>query len=332
MTTNDGGARPLGNSNDPRATGSLGEVGASASDRLSSRDPQARGLDYRLVARVGSAPTPVFVGDIEFGGTDLVLMAGPCAVESEEQIHDAARRMAAMGVRVLRGGAFKPRTSPYAFQGLGIDGYRLLREAADAHGMKVVSEVLSESHIEAAVEFVDLIQVGSRNMHNFALLKELARCGRPVLLKRGMSATCDELLSAAEYLVSGGNDQVILCERGIRTFETATRNTLDISAVPVLKRKSHLPVVIDPSHAAGRADIVAELAYAAVAVGADGLLIESHPKPATAKSDADQALRPDELATALPTMAAVARAIGRRLPCPAGDRTGEVAELATDPR
>lgn len=295
-------------------------------DRSSESDPLAfssgRNLPYRLAARGGRAPTRVRIGDLEIGGRDVVLMAGPCAVESPEQIRAVAARLRPLGVRLLRGGAFKPRTSPYSFQGLGIEGYRILREAALENGMYVVSEVLGEAHVAAAVEYVDLLQIGSRNMQNFALLKEVARTGKPVLLKRGMSASYDELLAAAEYLLVGGNPNVVLCERGIRTFETATRNTLDVTAVPVLKRLSHLPVVIDPSHAAGRADIVPELTRAAVAVGADGLLVEVHDHPEHARSDGDQALLPEQLEGLLPSLAAIARAIGRGLSQPQAAQAG----------
>ncbi len=269
---------------------------------------------YRLAARSARPEgTRVQVGEVEFGGNAVVLVAGPCAVESAEQLDEIAAVLRALGIRVMRGGAFKPRTSPYAFQGLGAEGYRLLRQAARAHGLLVVSEVLGERHVEAAAESVDILQVGSRNMQNFALLKELAAAGKPVLLKRGMSATCDEFLCAAEYLLAGGNPRVILCERGIRTFETATRNSLDVAAVPVLRRLSHLPLVVDPSHAAGRADIIPDLAKAAVAVGADGLMLEVHPRPHEARSDGQQALRPGELAELLGPLAAIARAVGRRL-------------------
>ncbi len=248
-------------------------------------------------------------------------MAGPCAVETREQVGRIAESLAGLGVRVLRGGAFKPRTSPYAFQGLGVDGYRLLREAADRFDMIVVSEVLSERVVEAAAGLVDLLQVGSRSMQNFALLKELAQVDRPVLLKRGMSATYDEFLAAAEYLLSGGNERVILCERGIRTFEPRTRNSLDISAIPVLKELSHLPVVIDPSHAAGRADLVPALSRAAVAAGADGVMLEVHDRPAEARSDGSQALLPGDVAALLPSLDGIARVLSRRLLL--GDTTRE---------
>ncbi len=272
------------------------------------------GGPYRLVRRgANPAGTRVDVGGVEFGGRDVVLMAGPCAVESEALLVEIAETLHRAGVRVLRGGAFKPRTSPYAFQGLGLDGWRVLRRVADRFDMKVVSEVLSEQHVEFAAEHVDLLQVGSRNMQNFALLRALARTKRPVLLKRGMSATYDELLAAAEYLLAGGNPNVILCERGIRTFESRTRNTLDVSAVPVLHDLSHLPVVVDPSHAAGRADLVPSLARAAVAVGADGLMFEVHPHPEAARSDGAQALLPADLPELIAQLSKIAAAIGRRL-------------------
>ncbi|MBK6942861.1 MAG: 3-deoxy-7-phosphoheptulonate synthase [Planctomycetes bacterium] len=277
-------------------------------DETGSRRP------FELASREHKpSATIVRVGDLAFGGKDVVLMAGPCAVESEAQVRAVAARLSKLGIKIMRGGAVKPRTSPYAFQGLGVDGYRILKEAAAAHGMKIVSEVLSERHVEAAVEHVDLLQVGSRNMQNFALLRELSKVPRPVLLKRGMSATYDELLAAAEYLLAGGNPNVILCERGIRTFETATRNTLDIAAVPALHALSHLPVVVDPSHAAGRADLVPDLLRASIAAGADGILLEVHVHPEDALSDGAQAIVPTQLERMLPTLSAIAQAIDRRL-------------------
>ncbi len=282
--------------------------------------PIENGGPFRLAGRAANpAGTQVDVGGVVFGGREVVLMGGPCAVESEDLLVDTAASLAQVGVRVIRGGAFKPRTSPYAFQGLGLDGWRLLRTVADRFEMKVVSEVLSEQHVEFAAEHVDLLQVGSRNMQNFALLRALSRTKKPVLLKRGMSATYDELLSAAEYLLSGGNPNVILCERGIRTFETATRNTLDVSAVPVLHSMTHLPVVVDPSHAAGRADLVPALARAAVAAGADGLLFEVHPRPQSARSDGAQALVPSQLDEMVAELSRVAGAIGRRISTRAQD-------------
>ena len=219
-----------------------------------------------------------------------VLIAGPCSVESREQLASVAARLKLLGCRFLRGGAFKPRTSPYTFQGLGDEGWRLLREVADEHGMAVVSEVVDTRHVEAIAELVDVVQVGARNMYNYELLKLLGQLRRPVLLKRAFSATLEELLLAAEYVVSGGNEQVILCERGIRTFERETRSTLDISAVPLLKAATALPVIVDVAHAAGRRDLLAPLARAALAAGADGVMVEVHPFPASAASDAGHQL------------------------------------------
>ncbi len=237
----------------------------------------------------------VRVGDVLIGGGGFTLIAGPCAVESREQVFEAAAMVRERGARILRGGAFKPRTSPYSFQGLGYQGVDFLVEAGRAHGMPVVTEVLSPEDVTRVAKKADMLQVGARNMQNFELLKELGRVGRPVLLKRGMSATLDELLHAAEYIMAGGNHQVVLCERGIRTFEPATRATLDVSAIPVLKERTHLPVVVDPSHAAGRRSLVIPLALAAVAAGADGLIVECHPHPDAALCDKDQALSPDDL-------------------------------------
>ncbi|HLO66915.1 MAG TPA: 3-deoxy-7-phosphoheptulonate synthase [Holophaga sp.] len=240
--------------------------------------------------------TRVQVGPIAVGEGAFVLMAGPCAVESREQIMEGARMVRAAGATILRGGAFKPRTSPYAFQGLGLEGVALLKEAGAETGMPTVTEVLTQEDIPDVAPHVDMLQVGARNMHNFALLKELGRIDKPVLLKRGMSATLKELLLAAEYILAGGNQRVILCERGIRTFETATRATLDVSAVPVLKRMTHLPVIVDPSHAAGERDLVVPLALAAAAAGADGLIVEAHPWPETALCDKAQALTREDMA------------------------------------
>ena len=232
------------------------------------------------------------VGGQRIGGKQLVLMAGPCAVESEEQILEAAQGVKAAGATFLRGGAYKPRTSPYAFQGMEDEGFKLLRKAADATGLKVVSEVISHDQIDTAAKYCDMFQVGARNMQNFELLKELGKLQTPVLLKRGLANTIEEFLMSAEYIMAGGNENVVLCERGIRTFETSMRNTLDISAVPMLKSKTHLPVVIDPSHAAGIAWMVEPLAMAAIAAGADGLMIEVHTDPPHAKSDGAQSLTP----------------------------------------
>ena len=234
--------------------------------------------------------TVVRVRDIEIGGTEFVVMAGPCAVESESQLLETAEAVAEAGARVLRGGAYKPRSSPYAFQGLGLEGLKILRKAREATGLAIVTEVMSEEDVDLIAEYADIMQVGTRSMENYALLEALGKCGRPVLLKRGMTATLEELLRSAQIIAVAGNSQVILCERGIRTFETATRNTLDIAAVPVLKAVSHLPVIVDPSHAAGVRSLVPVLSRAAAVVGADGLIVEVHPSPDQALSDGNQSL------------------------------------------
>ena len=247
------------------------------------------------------------------GNTEVVVAAGPCAVESAEQINDIAKRVARSGAKLLRGGAFKPRTSPYTFQGLGEEGLKLLRAAADENGLVVVSEVMDPSQVEVMVPYVDVLQVGARNMQNYHLLRALGETNKPVLLKRGMSATIEELLLSAEYIMSGGNYKVILCERGIRTFETYTRNTLDIAAIPVIKQLSHLPIIADPSHGTGRRDKVAAMARAAVAAGADGLIIEVHPDPERALSDGVQSLYPDQFAQLMAELRIIAPAVGRRV-------------------
>ncbi|SHL93104.1 3-deoxy-D-arabinoheptulosonate-7-phosphate synthase [Anaerosporobacter mobilis DSM 15930] len=235
-------------------------------------------------------PSIVTVGNVEIGGKDLVIMSGPCAVESHDQVLETAIAIKKAGAKILRGGAYKPRTSPYSFQGLEEEGLRYMKEAREATGLPVICEVTSLEAIESAVKYVDMLQIGARNMQNFYLLKEVGKTGLPVLLKRGLSATIEEWLNASEYIMAEGNRNVVLCERGIRTFETATRNTLDISAVPVIKEKSHLPIIVDPSHATGVRNYVKPLAKSAVAVGADGLMIETHPNPATALSDGPQSL------------------------------------------
>lgn len=253
----------------------------------------------------------VKVGDVEIGGNRLVMMAGPCSVESEEQIIAAAKAVKASGAHLLRGGAYKPRTSPYAFQGLEDEGYRLLNIAAKEAGLKCISEVISENQVETAGKYVDMLQVGARNMQNFRLLREIGRSKIPVLLKRGISSTIEEWLDAAEYIMSEGNYNVVLCERGIRTFETSTRNTLDISAVAVVKEKSNLPIIIDPSHAAGRSKYVPSLSMAAIAAGADGLIIEVHPEPIKAVSDAAQQLTFPEFEELCKKLKTLAKAVGR---------------------
>jgi len=267
---------------------------------------------YALVSREHHpATSTVKVAGITIGGDDVVVIAGPCSVESEEQIVAAARGVAAAGARLLRGGAFKPRTSPYGFQGLGETALRLLAIARQETGLPVVSEVVATEDVELVARYADMLQVGARNMQNFRLLAACGRQPRPVLLKRAHMATLDELLLAAEYVVANGNPRVVLCERGIRTFETATRNTLDVSAVPVLRERSHLPVIVDPSHAAGRREWVAPLARAAVAAGADGLLVEVHPDPAHALSDGRQSLTIEAFAEAMRGLRRVAAAVER---------------------
>jgi 3-deoxy-7-phosphoheptulonate synthase len=258
-------------------------------------------------------PTRVRVGDVEFGGPSTVVIAGPCAVESREVLIEIARSVRAAGAHVLRGGAYKPRTSPYAFRGLGREGLEHLAAARAETGLPVVTEVLDTRDVEVVERYADIVQVGSRNMHNFALLAEVGRCRKPVLLKRGMSATIDEMLTSAEYVLSGGNHQVVLCERGIRTFEHATRNTLDLAAVPVLRERTHLPVVVDPSHATGRRTLVPALARAAAAVGADGVMVEVHVRPHEARCDSKQAILPAELAALVQDIAAIDRVV-RRVP------------------
>lgn len=246
---------------------------------------------FDLVAKTDTrSRTVVRVRDIEIGGDDFVVMAGPCAVESETQLLQTAEAVARAGASILRGGAYKPRSSPYAFQGLGVEGLKLLGKAREQTGLAIITEVMSEEDVELIAEYADIMQVGTRSMENYALLEALGQCGRPVLLKRGMTATIEELMRSAQVIVMAGNPDVILCERGIRTFETATRNTLDIAAVPVLKTVSHLPVIVDPSHAAGVRSLVPLLARAAIVVGADGLLVEVHPCPEQALSDGDQSL------------------------------------------
>jgi 3-deoxy-7-phosphoheptulonate synthase len=255
----------------------------------------------------------VKAGGVSIGGDRVVVMAGPCSVESREQIDCVAELVARAGARVIRGGAFKPRSSPYSFQGLGAEGLQLLRAAADRNGLVVVSEVMDQTQIPLVAEYSDILQVGARNMQNFNLLRELGKLRKPVLLKRGIAATIEELLLSAEYIMAGGNYDVILCERGIRTFETYTRNTMDISAIPVVKKLSHLPMMADPSHGTGRRDKVAPMARAAVAAGADGLLIEVHPDPDRALSDGAQSLRPEQFEELMQQLRLIASAVGRTI-------------------
>jgi 3-deoxy-7-phosphoheptulonate synthase len=255
--------------------------------------------------------TIIKIGKVEIGGPHVVTMAGPCSVESREQIEKVAEIISAEGAQIMRGGAFKPRSSPYSFQGLGEEGLKLMRAAADHHGLLVVSEVMDHTQLPMLMTYADILQVGARNMQNFNLLREVGRTRKPVLLKRGNSATIEELLLAAEYIMSGGNYDVILCERGIRTFETYTRNTMDISAIPVVKKLSHLPMIGDPSHGTGRRDQVLPMARAAVAAGADGLIVEVHPDPDRAMSDGAQTLSPGQFAEMMQQVRAIAAAVGR---------------------
>jgi 3-deoxy-7-phosphoheptulonate synthase len=307
-----------------RSTGArytiLGAVGAQIAD---TRDIELLAgvhevirvsAPYKLASRAFKPEgTRIKIRDVIFGGDEVVVMAGPCTVESREQVEAIAAAVASQNVRVMRGGAFKPRTSPYSFQGLGEQGLRYLREAADRHGMLTISEIMESSQIPMFIRYVDILQVGARNMQNFNLLKDLAKLNKPVLLKRGPASTIEETLLSAEYLMSGGNHEVVICERGIRTFETYTRNTLDISAIPVIKKLSHLPIVVDPSHGTGRRDKVPPMARAAVAAGADGLLIEVHHDPERALCDGAQSLMPDQFARLMDQLRLIAPAVERKI-------------------
>ena len=269
---------------------------------------------YKLAAREFTADyTRIPFGGVEVGGAEVVVIAGPCSVESRENTEDIASFIASRGARGLRGGAFKPRTSPYSFRGLGKEGLEILAEVREVVGLPVVTEVMDTRQVELVAEYADALQIGARNMQNFPLLTEVGRTHRPVLLKRGMSATVKDLLLAAEYVMSQGNMSVMLCERGIRTFETATRNTFDLAAIPLLKKETHLPVIADPSHGAGRRDLVHALSYAAVAAGADGLLVEVHPDPENALSDGEQTLSYPEFRELMEGLKPFAVAAGRRL-------------------
>jgi 3-deoxy-7-phosphoheptulonate synthase len=287
---------------------------------------------YKLVAREWhKSNTVVPVRGIPIGGQAVQMIAGPCSVETAEQMAAAADGVAAGGARLMRGGAFKPRTSPYAFQGKGVDGLSLLKDAAARHGLPIVTELMDVRMLDTFLsQGVDVIQIGTRNMQNFDLLKEVGRVDVPVVLKRGMSATISEWLMAAEYIAAGGNHKIILCERGIRTFETAYRNVLDVTAIAVLKRETHLPVIADPSHAGGKAWMVSALSSAAVAAGADGLLVEVHPNPPEAWCDADQALTPVEFRTLMDQLDGIARAVGRFMDTGRGAPGGRPETYAVD--
>ena len=269
---------------------------------------------YKLVSRdFHPANTVIDVDGVKIGGDEVVVMAGPCAVENLDQLRESAKAVKECGAKFLRGGAYKPRTSPYDFQGLGEDGLKLLRQTADEFDLKVVTEIVDGNDIELMENYADILQVGARNMQNFQMLKALGKSKKPVMLKRGLSATISEWLNAAEYIVSGGNENVIFCERGIRTYETFTRNTLDLSAVAAIKELSHLPIIVDPSHGTGRRQMVSPMAKAAIAAGADGLIIEVHPHPEIALSDGNQSLNPQDFQTLMTELNSIASAVGKKL-------------------
>ncbi|MCK9531176.1 MAG: 3-deoxy-7-phosphoheptulonate synthase [Gammaproteobacteria bacterium] len=298
------------------ALGDESKIDKEALDALPGVEDVIRVMKpYKIVARsYHSADTVIDIKGVKLGGKQIQVISGPCSVETQAQMDQSAAAVAAAGCRLMRGGAFKPRTSPYAFQGAGVEGLEMFRKAADRHNLPIVTELMDVRQVEAFQEYdVDVIQIGTRNMQNFDLLKEVGRMRKPVILKRGMSATISEWLMAAEYIAAGGNHNIIFCERGIRTFETAYRNVLDVTAIPVLKKETHLPVIVDPSHAGGKAWMVPALSRAAIAAGADGLLVEAHPLPCEAWCDADQALSPEELAELMGSLRAVAQAIGRDL-------------------
>ncbi len=278
---------------------------------------------YKLASRTFKPEnTVIVIDDVRIGGDEVIVMAGPCSAETEEQVEASAAAVKRAGAKVLRGGAFKPRSSPYSFQGLGEDGLRMLRAAADRHGLKLITEVMEIAQIEVIEKYAHILQVGARNMQNFSLLRELGKRRVPIMIKRGISATIEEWLMSAEYVLAGGNTQVMLCERGIRTFETYTRNTFDISAIPVVQQLSHLPVIADPSHGTGRRDKVAPMARAAVAAGCDGLIIEVHNDPDHAKSDGAQSMFPAQFERLMAELRIIAPAIGRSICVEAVARRG----------
>ena len=271
---------------------------------------------YKLASLDFAAePSKIPLGGVEIGGQEILVIAGPCSVEDRTMLEATAREIGAQGAKALRGGAYKPRTSPYSFRGLGEEGLEILAAVRAETGLPIVTEVMDTRQVELVASYADMLQIGARNMQNYNLLTEVGRLRRPVLLKRGMSATVEDLLLAAEYVMSQGNPNVVLCERGIRTFGTATRNTFDLAAIPVLKRETHLPVIADPSHAGGRRDLVAPLSYAAIAAGADGLIVEVHPEPESATSDGDQSLDFEEFASLMKSLRAFVQAAGRTMAC-----------------
>jgi 3-deoxy-7-phosphoheptulonate synthase len=298
-------------------------IGVIGDDRIVRRENFALlpGVDevipilkpYKLASReFRPNDTVVDVAGSKIGGKELVVIAGPCSVESEEQLLETAARVRQAGATLLRGGAYKPRTSPYAFQGLGEDGLRLLALAREKTGLGIVTEVMESSEVEIVADYADMLQVGARNMHNTKLLRSLSKVNKPILLKRNFSATLNEFLMSAEYLLAGGNDRVVLCERGIRTFVEYTRNTLDLNIVPAVKKLSHLPIIVDPSHGTGRQDLVLPMSRAAIAAGADGLIVEVHPNPAEAFSDGEQSLTPDKFQELMKDVRRIAAAVGRK--------------------
>jgi 3-deoxy-7-phosphoheptulonate synthase len=298
----------------------LGAVGAQIADQRDLelldgvREVVRVSAPYKLASRAFKPEgTKIKIKDVVIGGEQVIMMAGPCTLENREQIEAVAASVAAQGVQIMRGGAFKPRTSPYSFQGLGEPGLKMMREVADKHGLLTVSEIMESPQIPMFIKYVDILQIGARNMQNFNLLKDLSKLNKPILLKRGPAATIEETLLSAEYLMSGGNHEVIICERGIKTFETYTRNTLDISAIPVIKKLSHLPVVVDPSHGTGRRDKVPPMARAAVAAGADGLLIEVHNEPERALCDGAQSLLPEQFEKLMAQLRMIAPAVERKM-------------------
>ncbi|KAA3613203.1 MAG: 3-deoxy-7-phosphoheptulonate synthase [Calditrichaeota bacterium] len=310
-------ARPIPGSN-RTAIGTIGNTGQVD-------DTSIRGLDgikeivhitkpYKLASRdFHPADTIVRIADSTFGANDFTIIAGPCSIESEEQINKSAEFLSSKGVKILRGGAFKPRTSPYAFQGLGVEGLKMLAEAGHKNGMRVISEAIDIVSLEDVVEHSDIIQIGARNMQNFPLLKAAGKASKPILLKRGLSATLDEMLLSAEYILNEGNQNIIMCERGVRTFDNHSRNTLDITAVPVLQEKSHLPIIIDPSHATGNRKRVTPVSKAALAVGAHGLIVEVHPEPSKALSDGAQSLTFDQFDELINELKPIAKVTGKKL-------------------
>ncbi|MBI1792703.1 MAG: 3-deoxy-7-phosphoheptulonate synthase [Chloroflexi bacterium] len=298
--------------------GAIGETHDIPTDRFEGLDGvemvQRITQPYKLASRQFHPENSIFpIDGFAVGGNDIVVIAGPCSVESRSQILETAHAVREAGANALRGGVFKPRTSPYAFQGLGEEGLEYLAEAREETGMPIVVEIMSQTQLDLMLKYVDVFQGGARNMQNFNLLRAIGETRKSVLLKRGLSATVEELLMSAEYILAGGNKQVMLCERGIRTFETATRNTTDINAIPVLKNLTHLPVILDPSHATGHADYVSAIARAAIAAGADGLIIEVHPDPAHAVSDGKQSLKPEKFAEMVRQVKAIAEVMGRRV-------------------